>query len=261
MSAHSRNEAMPPLALLAGGMATRLGPLTARTPKSLVTVAGEPFVAHQLRLFVSQGIGDIVVCSGHLGEQIEQFVGDGSRFACRVRYSSDGPAILGTGGAIRLALPLLGPRFWVMYGDSYLTAPFAPALAAFQTSRKPALMTVFANQDRWDRSNVQFSGGRILRYDKRTPQPSMQHIDYGLSLFSAEVFQSWPANTAFDLSEVQRRLVEEEAMAGYEVAERFYEIGSLAGLEETNALLTARSTAIASEEIPSTRTVSCGAPA
>ena len=190
MSAHSHSDAMPPLALLAGGMATRLGPLTARTPKSLITVAGEPFIAHQLRLLAAQGIRDIVICCGHLGEQIEQFVGDGSRFACRVRYSSDGPTLLGTGGAIRRALPLLGQRFWVMYGDSYLTAPFSAALAAFQISGKPALMTVFANQNRWDTSNVEFANGRILRYDKRTPQPSMQHIDYGLSLFSAEVFET-----------------------------------------------------------------------
>jgi len=240
MNAPSHNEDIPPLALLAGGLATRLGALTAQVPKSLMPVAGEPFIAHQLRLLACQGVHDIVICCGHLGEQIEEFVGDGSRFDCRVRYSSDGPILLGTGGAIRRALPLLGPRFWVMYGDSYLPAPFAPVLAAFQISHQPALMTVFANQKRWDTSNVHFAGGRIIRYDKRNPQPEMQHIDYGLGLYSAGIFHRWPPQTAFDLCEVQRRLVEQGTMAGYEVADRFYEIGSVAGLEETRAFLAAR---------------------
>jgi len=233
---------MPPLALLAGGLATRLGPLTARTPKSLIPVAGEPFIAHQLRLLANQGVRDIVICCGHLGEQIENFVGDGRRFACNVRYSTDGASLLGTGGAIRRALPLLGPRFWIMYGDSYLTASFAPVFAAYEIGHPLALMTVFANQDRWDKSNVQFSRGRIHRYDKRASHPAMHHIDYGLSLFSAEIFEQWPAGVAFDLSEVQGHLAEEGSLAGYEVAERFYEIGSLAGLAETDAFLNARRT-------------------
>ena len=240
MSAPSHSDGFPPLALLAGGLATRLGALTAQLPKSLVRVAGEPFIAHQLLLLASEGVRDIVVCCGHLGEQIEKFVGDGSRFGCRVRYSSDGPTLLGTGGAIRRALPLLGPFFWIMYGDSYLTAPLAPVLAAFQTSHQPALMTVFANQNRWDTSNVQFADGRIIRYDKRNAQPCMQHIDYGLGLYSADIFHQWPVQTAFDLTEVQCHLVDQGTMAGYEIADRFYEIGSVSGLEETSAFLAAR---------------------
>jgi NDP-sugar pyrophosphorylase family protein len=239
MSAHLCNDGLPPLVLLAGGLATRLGPVTASVPKSLLTVAGEPFIAHQLRLLVGRGVLEVVICCGHLGEQIEHFVRDGSRFGCRVRYSWDGPKLLGTGGAIRKALPLLGPRFWVMYGDSYLLAPFAPMLEAFQRSSLPALMAVFANEDRWDTSNVEFAGEKIVRYDKRARGPGMQHVDYGLGLFSAEVFHSWP-DSAFDLSHLQSRLVEQGVMAGYEVSERFYEIGSVAGLEETDAFLTAQ---------------------
>jgi len=242
MTAHSRTDAMPPLALLAGGLASRLGSLTARVPKSLLSVAGEPFIAHQLRFLATQNIHDVVICCGHLGEQIEAFVGDGSRFSCRVRYSSDGLFLRGTGGAIRNALPLLGPHFWVMYGDSYLTAPFAPILEAFLNSASPAMMTVFRNEDRWDRSNVHYAAGRILGYDKRHPQPEMRHIDYGLSFFSAETFNPWPDRAAFDLSDLQSRLAEEGALAGYEVAERFYEIGSVSGLEETGAFLAARRT-------------------
>ena len=229
---------MPPLALLAGGLATRLGQLTARVPKSLLLVAGEPFIAHQLRLLAAQGVRNVVICTGHLCEPIERFVGDGREFDCRVRYSCDGPTPLGTGGAIRRALDLLGPQFWVMYGDSYLTAPFAPMVDAFRSSGQPALMAVYQNENRWDTSNVLFRSGKVLRYDKSGGEPGMQHIDYGFGFFSAAVFDQWPDGCAFDLAELQTRLVEQGLMAGYEVAERFYEIGSFAGLRETDSFLT-----------------------
>lgn len=241
MSAHLCNEVMPPLALLAGGLGTRLGPLTARVPKSLVTVAGEPFIAHQLRLLASQRAHDIVICCGHFGDQIRNFVADGSRFGCRVRYSADVPSPLGTGGAIRNALPLLSEHFWIMYGDSYLPTPFAPVLRAFQTLGQPALMTVLANSNRWDVSNIEFADGRIVRYEKRTHSARMKHIDYGLGIYSAELFGEWPKT--FDLSDLQSCLVQHGVMAGYEVSERFYEVGSIAGLEETEEFLAGRAAA------------------
>jgi NDP-sugar pyrophosphorylase family protein len=234
--------AMPPLALLAGGLATRLGKLTKRVPKSLVEIAGEPFVAHQLRLLVSQGVTDVVICCGHLGAMIEDFVGDGVRFGCSVQYSHDGPELLGTGGAIVKALPLLRERFWVMYGDSYLTTEFAPLLRAFGESGRKALMTVFRNEDRWDRSNVEFADGEIMRYRKRAQSgeigpDTMRHIDYGLGLYSAEAFRGWSVLGGFDLSLLQSNLIARGEMAGFEVRERFYEIGSPTGLGETDAFL------------------------
>lgn len=237
MSAFSLSNPPPPLALLAGGMGTRLGALTSELPKSLVMVAGEPFIAHQLRLLADQGITDIVLCCGHRADQIRAFVGDGTHFGCSVRYSLDGAHSLGTGGAIRHALPRLSPHFWVMYGDSYLTAAFAPILEAFLDSGKPALMTVFANQNGPEASNVLFSRGRILRYDKRPDAGPMTHIDYGLSIFSAEVFCRWPESTIFDLSLVQSGLAEQGLLTAYEVAERYYEIGSISGLKETESFL------------------------
>lgn len=240
-------EAMPPLALLAGGLASRLGAITERVPKSLLEVGGEPFVAHQLRLLEGQGICDVVICCGHLGGMIADFVGDGERFGCRVRYSFDGPPLLGTGGAIRKALPLLGPRFWVMYGDSYLRTAFDPIRWAFEASGKRGLMTMFRNDDRWDESNVEFADGRIVRYAKGARSPEMRHIDYGLGIYLAEAFADWPEGVAFDLSEVQRALIARGAMAGFEVADRFYEIGSEAGLAETDALLGGRLLAGAGE--------------
>lgn len=228
---------MPPLALLAGGLASRLGALTERVPKSLLQVAGEPFIAHQLRLIAAQGICDVVICCGHLGGMIADFVGDGKRFECRVRYSFDGRPLLGTGGAILKGLPLLGSHFWVMYGDSYLTVPFAPVLEEFEQSGKVALMTVFRNDGQWDASNVEFVEGRIVRYEKGARFGRMRYIDYGLGIYSARAFAGLPVGEALDLSEVQTDLIARGAIAGFEVKERFYEIGSPAGLAETDAFL------------------------
>jgi len=229
--------AMPPLALLAGGMATRMRPLTERVPKSLLPVAGEPFIAHQLRLMRRERIEHVVLCVGFMAEQIRAFVGDGSRFGLKVGYCEDGGILLGTGGAIRKALPCLGSEFMVMYGDSWLDSNFAPIVDAYRASGKPALMTVFRNDGMWVPSNIWFEHGRIRRYDKSNPLPQMRHVDWGLSVAQAEVFARMPDNTPFDLAGTYGELCESGDLAGFEVRERFYEIGSAEGLRETNALL------------------------
>lgn len=126
-----------------------------------------------------------------------------------------------------------------MYGDSYLTTPFAPVLESFERSGKTGLMTLFRNYGRWDASNVEFAAGRIVRYEKGGDGAGMRHIDYGLGIYSAEAFAGLPMGEAFDLGEVQRDLIARSAMAGFEVRERFYEIGSAAGLAETDEFLSA----------------------
>ena len=229
-----------PVAILAGGLATRLRPITEKIPKALVDVAGEPFLAHQFRLLHSHGIRKAVLCVGYLGEMIERDFGDGA-FGVELKYSFDGPVLLGTGGALRLALPLLGDAFFVLYGDSYLPVDYATVAEAWRTSGKDALMTVFRNEGAWDTSNVEFSEGKLLRYDKHDRTPAMRHIDYGLSIFRASVFADRASGGKFDLSEVQRDLVAQGRMAGYEVRERFYEVGSHAGLAELSALLSKKS--------------------
>jgi NDP-sugar pyrophosphorylase family protein len=226
-----------PVAILAGGLATRLRPITENIPKSLVAVAGEPFLAHQLRLLHGRGLRRAVLCVGHLGEMIEREFGDGAEFGVELRYSFDGAKLLGTGGALRRALPLLGDEFFVLYGDSYLPIDYAAVLATFQASGRPGLMTVFRNEGAWDTSNVEFADGRIVRYDKRDRTPEMRHIDYGLGVFRASVFAQRPEGEAFDLADVQRELVGRDALAGHEVFHRFYEAGSHAGLAELETLL------------------------
>lgn len=225
-----------PVAILAGGLATRLRPITEKIPKSLVPVAGRPFLAHQLELLRARGIRRAVLCIGFLGEMIEREFGD-EAFGMKLDYSFDGPKLLGTGGAIKRALPLLGEEFFVLYGDSYLPIEYLPVAETFHRSGKPGLMTVYRNEGKYDTSNVVFHDGEIVVYDKKNKSPEMRHIDYGLSLFKSSVFNSYAAGQIFDLAEVMGRLVREKQLAGYEVPERFYEMGSPAGLEELELLL------------------------
>lgn len=232
-------EALPPVAILAGGLATRMRPLTEKVPKSMLEVAGEPFVAHQLRLLAGQGITRAVICAGFLAEQIMDFVGDGGKFGIEVRYVLDGPVLLGTGGAICKALPDLGAEFFVTYGDSYLLGDYAAVYRTFKQSGCPALMTVFRNQGAWDTSNAAFDGTRV-RYIKRAPTPDMAYIDWGLGVFRATAFSAYPADTKFDLAEIQESLSAQGQLAGFEATHRFYEIGSMEGLSAADALLRAQ---------------------
>ena len=226
------------VAILAGGVATRLRPITETIPKSLVEVAGRPFIEHQLRLLLTNGYRRVVLCVGYLGEMIETHLGDGSMLEMEIRYAYDGASLRGTGGALRNALPLLGESFFVLYGDSYLPCDYQKIEAAFLESRKCGLMTVYKNANRYDRSNVVFNEGRIVMYDKH-PVPAMQYIDYGLSILRSDVLEAYPPVVPFDLADVYKTLVARKELSGYELNERFYEIGSHASLKETEDFLTA----------------------
>ena len=181
---------------------TRLRPLTETIPKSLVPVAGRPFIEHQLAALKRQGVRRVVICAGFLGESIARRAAMALCTGLHIDYSFDGPRQLGTGGAIRNALPLLGDTFIVMYGDSYLDIDLPDAVSTFRSSGKPALLAVFANHGAWDASNVVLTDGVIRMYDKHRRLPEMQYIDYGLSVFTAGVFQAFPADDVFDLSDV-----------------------------------------------------------
>lgn len=226
-----------PVAILAGGLATRLGPATAKIPKALVAVAGRPFLAHQLQLLQGAGIRRVVLCVGYRGEMIEEEFGNGSRFGVELAYSYDGPELLGTGGALKKALPLLGNQCLVLYGDSYLPVDYMAPARALAKSGKLGLMTVFRNENRWEPSNVWFDDGEIKRYEKKQLTPEMQHVDYGLGVLRAEAFARWPSERSFDLADVYQDLIGKRELAGSEVKQRFYEIGSPPGLAELDAML------------------------
>ena len=231
---------MLPVAILAGGLATRLRPLTEKIPKALLDIAGRPFICHQLELLKRQGIEQVVVCAGYLGDQIEAIVGDGRALGLAVSYSFDGDTLLGTGGALKRALPQLGEKFFVLYGDSYLPCSFAEVQSAFTAAQMPALMTVLYNADRWDKSNVLFANGELKEYNRGEPTAGMGHIDYGLGVLSAGIFSKYAENQAFDLADVYRELSLTGKLAGFEVGERFYEVGSHQGIQETEEFLLAR---------------------
>lgn len=225
------------VAILAGGLATRLRPITEEIPKSLIEVSGEPFICHQLEYLRKQGIKSVILCVGFLGEMIQEVVGDGSRWGMQVSYSPDGPTLLGTGGALRQALPLLGEHFFILYGDSYLPINFSDVEKTYVASGKKGLMTVLKNQNRWDKSNVEFDAGQITEYNKNVIRPQMHYIDYGLGLLQSAVLQVYPVRQSFDLSKVYNNLSLAGQLAGYEVFERFYEIGSHQGIADTHAYL------------------------
>jgi NDP-sugar pyrophosphorylase family protein len=226
-----------PVAILAGGLATRLLPLTERIPKALIDVAGRPFAEHQIELLCSHDLSDIVFVVGYLGEMVRDALGDGSRWGVRLRYVFDGPRALGTGGAIMRALPELGDAFFVLYGDSYLECDYEAIGHAFANSGKAGLMTVCRNDGRWDCSNVLYQDGRIVRYDKEHVSTDMRHIDYGLGAFHARAFAGRARDEAFDLASLYQDLLAKDELAGFDVPTRFFEIGSPSGLDETRAHL------------------------
>jgi NDP-sugar pyrophosphorylase family protein len=223
------------IAVLAGGLATRMQPLTLTRPKALLEVAGAPFVHHQLRLFARNGIRRAVLLVGHMGELIETAVGDGARFGLTVDYVRDGDVLRGTGGALRHALPQLPERFFVTYGDSHLDVDYAAVAAAFDFSRFAGLMTLYRNDGRYDRSNADFNDGRAL-YRKVGAPPAWRHIDFGLLVMTAGSLAS-PDDRPFDLAELLADLSAKGRLQGHEVHRRFYEIGSPSGLAETAAHL------------------------
>jgi NDP-sugar pyrophosphorylase family protein len=228
---------MLPVAILAGGLASRLLPITKTIPKALIKVSGQPFIFYQLAYLRKQGIKKIILCIGHLGEMIKSYVGDGSRFDLKILYSSDENRLLGTGGAIKKALSILDDEFFVLYGDTFLPIKFDVVEKAFLSSNKLCLMTILRNDNKWDRSNVIFRNNRFIEYNKQNPSTEMRYIDYGLSVVSASIFDSYSNEAFFDLSSVYESLSTKKQLEGFEVYERFYEIGTPNSLAETEKYL------------------------
>lgn len=226
-----------PVAILAGGMATRLRPITEKIPKLLVEVAGEPFFSHQLRLLEKNGLTKIVLCLGYRGEMVVEQYGDGAKWGVQIEYSFDGEKLLGTGGALIRALPKLGEAFYILYGDSYLPVDYHLIGESFLKSGRSGLMTVYENHELYDASNVWFQHGEIRAYDKKNKLSQMHHIDYGLGLMRASALSDWPCDEVVDLASVYQKLLNDHQLAGYEMHQRFYEIGSHAGLKELDGLL------------------------
>jgi MurNAc alpha-1-phosphate uridylyltransferase len=228
---------MLPLAILAGGFATRLGSLTRDIPKCLIEIKGRPFVEWQLDLLIKNGYSDFVFCISYKSQMIQDYLDDGSSKGIRIQYSTDGDKQLGTGGAISNAMPLLGDKFGVLYGDSYLPINYGEVEDFFTNSNFLGAMTVYKNDGLFDSSNVEYSEGLLKDYNKENKNPRMRHIDYGLSYFNSEAFETCPRGEFFDLSNLFSDLVRQKKIGGHEVNERFYEIGSVQGIEDFSSYL------------------------
>jgi NDP-sugar pyrophosphorylase family protein len=239
-------ETLPPVCILAGGLGTRLGERVRDTPKPLLEVAGEPFLIHQLRLLAGNGAREVVMCVGYRGELIESRLGH-ERFGITLSYSFDAPGLDGTLGAVRRALPLLGECFLVLNGDTYLPVDYLTAAGSWRGSGLPALMTVMRNEGRWETSNAIYADGRVLAYDKRAQDREMRWIDCGLLGFERSTVERAPAAMS-DLSDLTRRLADESALFGFEVEERYHEIGTPGSLRETDRYLRNRAPVPASGE-------------
>jgi NDP-sugar pyrophosphorylase family protein len=223
--------------ILAGGVATRLGTQAGDLPKTLVPLAGRPFADHQLTWLAEQGVGQVVYCIGYRGDQIRAYVGDGGRWGLEVTYVDEGSDLRGTGGALRLAhdAEVLAESYAVLYGDSYLRVDLPRVHEAFRASGRPALMTVLRNQGTWGRSNADFDGEFVTRYSKT--EADFEWIDYGVSILTRDIAGEIPRDEPADLADLFARLSGEGRLAGYEVDERFYEIGSPEGLAELERFL------------------------
>jgi NDP-sugar pyrophosphorylase family protein len=227
--------ALPTVCILAGGLGTRLGARVDDTPKPLLEIAGEPFLVHQLRLLAAHGVSDVVLCIGYRGDAIEDRIGP-SCGGVRVRYSRDSPQLDGTLGAIRRAIDMLGERFLVLYGDTYLRIDYSAAAAAWNASGLPAMMTVLRNAGRWDASNADFDGARVTAYDKRSADRRLQWIDYGLGGLESRLVHEYEATTR-DLADLYAALSARGELFGFEATERFYEIGTPEAFDETDRFL------------------------
>jgi MurNAc alpha-1-phosphate uridylyltransferase len=224
------------VAILAGGLATRILPRTLTVPKSLLDVAGRPFIEWQLEKLAACGFDDVVLCVAHLGDEIRAHVGDGARFGVRVRYSDDGATLLGTAGALRNALPLLAPRLLVTYGDSYLPFDYAGPLRDLDAHDDcDGVMSVYPNRGQWDASNVATDGAWVLRYEKGATDAALDHIDYGATALRRDVLAAIPAGEKRGLDSIQRALAERHRMRAHVARERFFEVGSHEGLATLDA--------------------------
>ncbi len=223
-------------AILAGGKGSRLLPITGYLPKSMVPVNGKPFLQYQLELLRRCDINDVVLCVGHLADQIVSYFGDGRNLGMRIRYSIEKDQ-LGTGGAIRNALPLLESSFLVMYGDSYLAIDYKCIEAEFHARSVAALMVVFKNEDKYDSSNVVVQDDFVTLYSKKQHPTEMTHIDAGLSIISRASLSNMPVGYPIDLGKLFEHLSECLQLAAYRTSQRFFEIGSLTGLAEFTQLV------------------------
>jgi NDP-sugar pyrophosphorylase family protein len=218
--------------ILAGGPGTRLRPMTEAIPKPMVPVNGKPFLEYEIGLLQESGIGEFVLCIGYLGETIQNYFGNGHRLGVRIRYSYDGPKLLGPVGALKQSESLLEESFFVTYGDAYLRAPYRRIMDSLLASKKLGLMTVYQNNNRYGKSDVVVEGGYVVRFDKKNQKEEMNWINFGVSALTKPALELIPSSEEYCEEEFYRKLIERKELLAFPVTNRFYEIGNPTALME-----------------------------
>jgi NDP-sugar pyrophosphorylase family protein len=226
--------------ILAGGLGTRLRPLTETVPKALIPVKGRPFVDYQLDLLRENDIDDFVFCVGHLGKTVQRHLGNGSAYGCRIRYSYDGPRLLGPAGALKHSERFVRDLFFVTYGDAYLRAPYGEIMETLVTSGKLAVMSVYRNENRFGKSDIVIKGDAVVRYDKKKRAEGMDWINYGVTALRKGALALIPEGVFWDEEAFYGSLIERKELLAFEVRKRFYEIGTPASLSEFEAFIEKR---------------------
>jgi len=225
--------------ILAGGLATRMKPMTLDIPKSMIEIDGKPFLEHQLELLKENDVKNVVVCVGHLGHQIKEYFKKGEKLGMNIKYGDEKENLLGTAGALKNAGDFLADEFFLMYGDSYVPVDFQAITSHFKKFNKKSLMVIYKNADRFDKSNIEIEQDLIKSYDKKNNQ-GMLFIDAGVSLLKKEILRLIPPSRNFPLERIYQHLIKEKEMLAYQMRERFYQIGSFEGLEEFKSLIKSR---------------------
>jgi NDP-sugar pyrophosphorylase family protein len=221
-----------PVAILAGGLGTRIKSVSRGLPKSLIEFNRRPFIEWQLQLLEKNKCREVVICLGHKSTLIKNYLDYRPKSKLRINISYDGDNCLGTGGALIKAKKHLGEAFLVLYGDSYIFVNFEEVSDHFLNINKLGLMTVLRNDLRIEPSNVYFRNKSVLKYDKINRSSSMNHIDYGLNAFRSNAFNDFDTDNFLDLSEILKNLSNQNQLAGYEVYQRYFEVGSIQGAKE-----------------------------
>ena len=220
------------MVIICGGLGTRLGHLTKYTPKSMIEIEGKPFLEYQIENLKKQSVTDIVLCVGHLSEKIEEYFGNGERFGVNLKYSFENDKLLGQIGAVKNAEPLLKDTFFIMYGDSYLSIDLHKVHNFFIQNNKPALMVVYKNHDKYDRSNIIIQDNMVVGYGEKQRTRDMVYIDYGTSVFRKKVLEYIPKDTPYSTEEFFSDLIKKQELLAYESEKRFYHIGTPEAIED-----------------------------
>jgi len=213
-------------------------------PKSMIPINGVPFISYQLELLKKNGVTDVILSIGYKGDVIRGYVGNGKKWGINIQYSDEGDVLRGTGGAVRWIAEqnLLPKKFFLLYGDSYLMVNYQAIWKIFDNNKKSILLTVYKNNGRWDKSNIIFENGKIILYNKYAPDKTkMNFIEYGLSIFTKKIVHNYFFQREnFDLADIYNLLSKQSLLTGYEVKNRFYEIGSQQGLKDLSDKLHAK---------------------